>query len=290
MLKKPELFMLGIDGGVTSYVLDQIEKGNLPNFKKVIEQGCILTDCQPAFPSISATCWATIQTGASPQVHKVTDENILLPGSYINEFVSSYHGDNLKAERFWEAAARINKKSLIADFCVSGPAKSDLVHQIGGIGSVAAEKALKDKPVNYTQKEISEQIYMFNADILSVFPELPKDKMTSSGKWQPQIALKQSSYEKLDNGYWKLNVETKNDVENPNNIETFYWVMQYLDNGIAIAFNEEDMKQGNSFFIPMGSWSDVIKRTLKDDTGKGIYRFRIKTMPINEQGAFFIFI
>ncbi|MDD4543459.1 MAG: alkaline phosphatase family protein [Clostridia bacterium] len=290
MLKKPELFMLGVDGGVTSYVLEQIEKGKLPNFKKMIDNGCMLSDCRPVYPSISATCWATIQTGASPHMHQITDENILLEGAYPNEFVTAYHGDYLMAERFWEAAAKKGKKSLIADFCVSGPAKSDLVHQIGGIGSVADQKAIKTEQTMRMQKEISEQLYLFDTDVLSVFPKIPEQTMAPSGKWQPQIKLTQSRYEKSEKGYFKLYVEKKNDLENPNNIEPFYWIMSIYDEGIKIAFNEADMENGQYYEIPMGNWSEVIKRTLKDDLGEGSYRFRIKAMKANDKGGFFVFI
>ncbi|MFA5340977.1 MAG: alkaline phosphatase family protein [Clostridia bacterium] len=290
MIKKPELFMLGVDGGVTSYIKDQIAKGRLPNLKKAISEGCMLTDCRPAYPSISATCWATIQTGASPHMHGITDENILLEGAYPDKFVSAYHGDYLMAERFWESAARIGKKSLIADFCVSGPSRSDLVHQIGGIGSVADQRALKTEQTMRMQKEISEQLYVFDADILSVFPMMPADSLAPSGKWQPQIKLAQSRYEKCKEGYWKLYVETKNDLENPFNIEPFYWIMSIYDKGIRIALNEQDMDDSRYYEIPMGSWSSVINRSLKDDNGTETYRFRIKAMNVNNEGGFFVFI
>ena len=290
MIKKPELFMLGVDGRVTSYIQEQIRKGRLPNLKKAINEGCLLTDCRPAYPSISATCWATIQTGSSPHMHGITDENILLEGEYPDKFVSAYHGDYLNAERFWESAAKIGKKSLIADFCVSGPAKSELVHQIGGIGSVADQRALKTEQTMYMEKEISEQLYLFNLDLPPAYSTSISENIPASGKYQPQIKLKKSSYEKTDKGYYRLYVEKKNNLENPFNIEPFYWIMNIYDNGIRISFNEQDMDNSKYYEIPMGGWSDVISRTLKDDNGQGIYRFRIKAIKVNEQGGFMVFI
>ena len=289
-MKKPELFLLGVDGGVTSYIKDQIGRGKLPNLKKAFNEGCVLTDCRPAYPSISATCWATIQTGASPHIHGITDENILLEGSYPDKFVSAYHGDYLMAERFWESAAKIGKKSLIADFCVSGPAKSDLVYQIGGIGSVADQRALKTEQTMRMEKEISEQLYVFHADTDDFFKMPSSDKLTASGKWQPQIKLMQSRYDITDKGYYRLYVEKKNDLENPFNIETFYWYMSIYEKGIRIAVSEEDMDASKYYEIHMNCWSEVIKRTLSDDFGLGAYRFRIKLIKANDQGGFMVFI
>ena len=289
-MKKPELFLLGVDGGMTSYITEQIEKGKLPNLKKAFSESCVLTDCRPAYPSISATCWATIQTGASPHMHGITDENIVPEGAYLNEFVSAYHGDYLMAERFWEAAARIGKKSLIADFCVSGPARTDLARTVGGIGSVADSRVLATEQTLRTVKEISEQLYVFDADVSSIFPSLPAFAMTASGKWQPQIKLQQSKYDKTDKGYFRLHVEKKNDLENPFNIEEFYWYMDVTKKGINIAVSEKDMQAGKYYEVPMNGWSEVIKRTLKDDNGPGNYRFRIKLLPAGKNGGFMVFI
>ncbi len=289
-MKKPELFMLGVDGGVTSYITDQISRGKLPNLKKAFEKGCVLTDCRPAYPSISATCWATIQTGSSPHMHGITDENILIEGAYPDKFVTAYHGDYLMAERFWESAAKIGKKSLIADFCVSGPARSDFVHQIGGIGSVADAKVLKNEQTMRIEKEISEQLYVFHADTDDFFKMPSSDKLTASGKWQPQIKLMQSRYDITDKGYYRLYVEKKNDLENPFNIETFYWYMNIYEKGIRIAVSEEDMDASKYYEIPMNCWSEVIKRTLRDDNGLGLYRFRIKLIRANDHGGFMVFI
>lgn len=288
MKQKPDLFILGLDGAVTSFILEEIEKGKLPNFAKFLEKGCLLTDTRPPYPTISATCWSTMQTGASPHVHGITDEVLLPKGEYPNKFSTAYHGDYLLAERFWEAAARKGKKSMIADFCMAGPAKSDLVRQIG-MGCNTVDTSVKGQQNTVSEKDISEQLYLFDADMVDALPEKGRMEKAPSGKWQPSAKLKPSSYTKLDNGWFKLNVEKKNYLENPRGIEDFYWVMKYTDDGIYIAFDEDHMKENIHYHVPMNGWSKVINRELRDSTGEGKYKFRITAKRVSD-GGFYIFI
>ena len=139
-MKKPELLVLGIDGASPKEILDRVKQGKLPGFKRVIERGIFFNDFMPVFPSISPTCWTSISTGAVPLVHKALDDIIQIKGKMPTEVVTGYSGLNVHAERFWEAAARIGKKSLMINVLASGPAKSDCVLQIMGGNSMTPDK------------------------------------------------------------------------------------------------------------------------------------------------------
>ena len=66
------------------------------------------------------------------------------------------------AERAWEAAARIAKSD--SDFCVSPQNPS--ARTVGGIGSVADSEFATEQ--TGTVKEISEQLYVFDAELINI--------------------------------------------------------------------------------------------------------------------------
>jgi hypothetical protein len=62
-------------------------------------------------------------------------------GVHPTEYITPYNSAHIKAERFWESAARIGKTSLILDIPTSGPAKSDKVIQVRGGITISAGKS-----------------------------------------------------------------------------------------------------------------------------------------------------
>ena len=122
---KPELLVLGIDGACPSYIRKQIEAGKLPAFAELMRRGVWFEDCMTAFPSITPTCWSAISTGAVPAVNGALCQSVQPEGNAPFDFVTPYHSSHVFAERFWEAAARIGKRSLLVDVPCSGPAKCD---------------------------------------------------------------------------------------------------------------------------------------------------------------------
>jgi len=281
MTKYPELVVYALDGGSQRYILEQAAAGNLPGFKRALENGTALNDCRPPFPSITPTCWASFSTGTTPDVHGITDQDILFPGMPPDQLGTGYSGHNLLAERFWEAAAKIGKKSLILNLPTSGPNIAPGVRCF-----CTTNRCDPDQRTIPVPEDISDQLYVFNGDAVDFFPSddgIP----TPSGQWQPQITLKPSAFHAGKDGCVILEVEAKNDRENPSHIEPFNWVLKRQeDGGIFIAFTQEALKAGDGFSLTPGKWSDSVRRSLRNDYGVSDYVFRFKMIPGGAPGAF----
>lgn len=285
MKKYPELVVYALDGGVQSYILQQAAAGNLPNFKRFIDGATVFEDCRPPFPSITPTCWASFSTGTTPDIHGVTDQDIHIPGTPLDQSGSGYSGYNLLAERFWEAAGRIGKKSLVLELPTSGPNVGPHVRQY----QCMAGRCDPTLPTIPEVIDISEQLYIFDLDTASLFPK-DWQTMTPSGKWQPQIRIKPSPTRAGAKGCILLEVTQKNERENPNHIEPFIWAMLRDETGVRIAAHEEDLLAGKGWRIAPGGWSDNIRRSLKSDNGRREYVFRMKMIPGDASASFALFI
>ncbi len=284
MKKYPELVVYALDGGVQSYIFERAAAGKLPGFYRAMKNGTVFDDCRPPFPSITPTCWASFSTGATPDVHGVTDQDILLPGMHPDRLATGYSGHNLLAERFWEAAAKIGKKSLILNLPTAGPNIAPGVRYFCPANRGDPNQRTVPVPV-----DVSDQLYVFDGDVdfLSSDDRTP----TPSGQWQPQILLKPSPYRAGKYGCVILEVEAKNDRENPSRIEPFYWAMKTEGkNGVRIAFTEEMLSAGGGFTVMPGKWSENIRRPLKNERGIQEYVFRIKLIPGGAPGAFAVYI
>src|SRR5205085_2274314 len=60
------------------------EEGRLPNIKKMMDRGTY-GFCQPAFPSHTPANFATLFTGAYPEVHGVNDGPMRAEGSPLSQ-------------------------------------------------------------------------------------------------------------------------------------------------------------------------------------------------------------
>ncbi len=269
MKKYPELVVCALDGGVQSYILEQAAAGKLPGFSRAMKNGTVVDDCRPPFPSITPTCWASFSTGTTPDINGITDQDILLTGMPPDRLATGYSGHNLLAERFWEAAAKVGKKSLVLNLPTSGPNVTPGVRYFCTANRGDSNQRTVPVPV-----DISDQLYVFNgnADFISSDDRTP----TPSGQWQPQIALKPSSYQTGTDGCVILEVETKNERENPSRIEPFTWALKREEAGVKIAFTEEMLLAGDGYMILPGKWSETIRRPLKNERGIQEYLFRIK--------------
>jgi predicted AlkP superfamily pyrophosphatase or phosphodiesterase len=68
---RPPLIVIGIDGGEWKVIHRLWAAGKLPNLKRISEQG-VATTLRTAYNS-SPVIWTTIATGATPEVHGITD-------------------------------------------------------------------------------------------------------------------------------------------------------------------------------------------------------------------------
>ncbi len=281
--KKPHLYMLGIDGAVRDFIREHAESGEYPNFKRLLDSGCLFTNCMTAYPSITPTCWATISTGTPPVVHGAVDQEVRLPGGDPNQFCTAYDSFKIHAERYWETVVRKGGKALVMDMPTSGPAKMDGVFQFSSFPSCTApQKIQMDKIRSGHMGDVGErytipgQYYtVSDKDIAEADVRGDIRFQTPSGPWQPMdlrlVAETVSPNE--TNSYVLPCVYTgmfKDCLVAP-----FTWLVTMGEDGVCISFDGCD----EPFAIKKGEWTPYFERELPTEDGEKIrYTFRIKLL------------
>ena len=268
-MKKPELLVIGIDGAMPQYVKNAIAEGKLPNFKKLMRKGVFFNDCMTAFPSISPTCWTAIHTGAPPMVSGAYCQSVHVPGTHPTEFITPYSSENIHAERFWEAAARIGKRTLIIDALSSGPAKSDLVMQVMGGTSISPDR----DPADTVCTGVPSQTFRINFN-----DERFNDGIkTQGGTWE-KFKNGDTIYEKTGNNVYVFKAEFPKNRYVSGAVEDHSWTIVIEEDGIRLGEDENTARK--SKVIKPNSWSELIVRKLKTDDQtaetKFIFRGRVE--------------
>jgi len=249
-LNHPEMIFLGIDGGVDSYIAREAAAGNLPNFARLLARGTRLTELRTAHPSITPTCWSSIMTGATPEIHGIMADRLYKAGQ-VTDIVTSYNGQHLLAERFWDAAARAGKTALVSGIPLSGPAVSPGIRQCGGLCFYRHTKP-DDRREFY---DIPMQLWFFDtkkkpSGPLKNFADVPQQKP--------------SPVADLGNGRFRLDM--KLDLEpgtNYRNIPPFSWELRADEDGFTLFNGPEEIKllpdeEGQPFFRDLPSDAGVL--------------------------------
>ena len=248
-MHKPDLLVVGLDGAMTSYITEAISKGRLPNFKRVLNGGVTCDNCMTAFPSITPTCWTSIATGAVPAVTNAIDHEIHIPGTELDKTVNGYDPSYLKGERFWEAAARIGKRSLIIEYpAMPTPDESDSIYAISAFGMPSVEVEKQTFRINLPDTEKGgERCAVAFRD--------------SNGNWMPASETAGGGNKLDDSSYMLPGIGDKN--INPRGLMDFNWCLRFDDNGVRLG------KSFNTLCPPTatGAWTPVITRELPCEDG-----------------------
>ena len=114
---KHKVLLIGLDGASWNVMLPLIYKGQLPNIKQLMDEGCWGVMKSPG-PLLSEVIWTTIATGKTLQKHGITDRLMEDPDSGIDVPPSS----NLrKAKAIWNILSEKNKKAGVLNYMVTWP-------------------------------------------------------------------------------------------------------------------------------------------------------------------------
>ena len=282
-MKKPKLLFIGIDGAMPSYVKQEVRKGKLPGFARLIENGVFCEDCMTVYPSISPTCWNSIYTGAVPAVHGGTCEVVHLPGTNPWELVTSYHSDNIKAERFWETAAQKGFKSLIIGGCGAGPAKTDNVNQIGGGVTTTPDK----RPGATYVSGVPQQYFHINTGVGRVRLVITDTKVNGAFFNENEVSLPKGI--ELEPGVYAFQVIKTKNFYNPTEVEDFSWVVIPQPDGVKVGANVDSARAAKT--IGQGQWTEPLTRELMTDDGCKVpfhFRARLDRMDA-EKGEYVVY-
>ncbi|RLF23912.1 MAG: hypothetical protein DRN01_07225 [Thermoplasmata archaeon] len=119
MKHNKRVIILGLDGATFNVIFPLIKRGNLPNFKELIETGAY-GSLRSTIPPLSSSAWASFMTGMNPGNHGVYDFILKKPNSYDTMFLN---GSLVRASPFWEIIGREGKKVVIQNVMGTYPPK-----------------------------------------------------------------------------------------------------------------------------------------------------------------------
>ncbi len=111
------VFILGIDGGTNEVISRMIKQGELPNFKKITDNGSYgtLLSC---IPSLTPVAWPTMLTGVDPGNHGIFDFAKRVEGTYSSRNLNS---SNIKAKTLWMILSDAGKNVISVDVPMTYP-------------------------------------------------------------------------------------------------------------------------------------------------------------------------
>lgn len=111
-MSKPRIdrvLVIGLDGGTFDILNPQMQAGNMPALKRLIEQGAVGTLCS-THPPITGPAWRTFATGCNPGKHGVIDFVELNPKTHRVEVKDV---TNVPVPTFWDEIGAHGKRSGI---------------------------------------------------------------------------------------------------------------------------------------------------------------------------------
>jgi hypothetical protein len=115
----PKVLFLGIDGASWKVIGPLLEKGELPAFRRLVEEGAHNPALETLPITLSPVIWTTIATGATPENHGVTSFTSKLPNGQVIPVTSSVR----KARAIWELASRRGTSVGVIGWWASWPAE-----------------------------------------------------------------------------------------------------------------------------------------------------------------------
>jgi predicted AlkP superfamily phosphohydrolase/phosphomutase len=126
--------VIGLDAALPSRWLRFAREGELPNLRALVERGATARRCHVPFPTITVPNWTSISTGCTPDVHRITDFHLHVPGEPLDRAWQAFDERSVCAERLWSAWARDGKASVVINYPGAWPPSVDNGLQIGGHG------------------------------------------------------------------------------------------------------------------------------------------------------------
>lgn len=117
MTKK--VFVLGIDGAPPELIFERW-KDDLPNLKKLMEEGCY-SKMESTIPPLTCAAWTSFSTGKSSGDHGLF-EYVYRKNNNPND-LQVISSENIKQKTFWEILSEQGKKSIIFGVPITWPIK-----------------------------------------------------------------------------------------------------------------------------------------------------------------------
>ena len=112
--------LIGFDGTSPQLCQHMLAKGKLKNLARLIKRGTFVYALNP-FPTITASNWTTVATGAYPGRHSVTGYDVHHVGEPLDEVHTGFNTEECRAEHVWDVAEREGKRCLLIKYETAWP-------------------------------------------------------------------------------------------------------------------------------------------------------------------------
>lgn len=127
------MVLLGIDSVSLEWLETFVRRGVMPVTERLMRRGAV-SPMTSFHPVDTGTNWASIATGASPLVHGCNMQ-MHLPGEPLDQTVSSFPSEYLRAEPLWVTAQRAGRTAVVFDWPHSYPfQRADRLLHVGEDG------------------------------------------------------------------------------------------------------------------------------------------------------------
>ncbi|AKG92424.1 hypothetical protein GAH_00219 [Geoglobus ahangari] len=155
-MSKPKVFVIGLDGATWDVILPLVERGELPTFKKLIENGAwgVL---KSTIPPVTIPAWPAFVTGKNPGKFGVFDFFVVDENGESRIVTSK----DIKSKKLWDYLGFFGLKSIVVNLPNSYP-----VEKINGV-MVSGMLTPEGKPFAYPPEveEIAKEIgYVIEVD------------------------------------------------------------------------------------------------------------------------------
>jgi len=132
-----KIAVIGFDAPITKTLWRLIQSGDLPNLKRLVENGVWAENCMVPHPTITPPNWTTLATGAYPGTHGITCFHLPMKGQrpgHPKVCYQAFTSKDVKAEYIWEAAEKVGKKAIVLNYPTTWPPRMKNGIQVAGYG------------------------------------------------------------------------------------------------------------------------------------------------------------
>lgn len=116
---KPRVIFVGVDGATWTVLGPLLERGELPAFRKLMEEGASMPRFETISSTLSPVVWTTVATGARPEEHGVLSFTSQLPNGDLIPVTSNAR----RRRAIWELATRKGVSTGVIGWWASWPAE-----------------------------------------------------------------------------------------------------------------------------------------------------------------------
>jgi len=271
-----KIMVIGLDAPIAPRLYRFARDGDLPNLKRLIENGVYAENCLVPYPTITSSNWTTIATGAWPGTHGVTGYSVHIPGDPLDAIHDGFDSADNTSETLWEAAEREGRRSIIFDWPASWPPKisSGVVIGGGGVG-------INSWRVSHHNERAGVSIASYQLFTTEELPFATRIELREAESWRGLG----------DERCLQADLELSYDAPpqpSANRVEPKRWQLLVMDSDgrgfdRAVLSETKDVEKAFATLRP-GEWSDTIVQGFETAQGEMEGAFRCKLLELSPDG------